>query len=351
VRTVVVTGGAGLLGRRVVTLACADDEVDRVIALDDTLADGADPKVVAERVDFLTDDLDRWFEGADSVVHLAYRVGSSRRRPPRNDEMFHRVLDAAGRAGIDRLVLLSSATVYGAWENNPVPLTEQASLRPNPEFAYALQMARLEQRAADWVADRPERRAAALRSCTALAEDGASWIATSLAAAAGIRPGGEDPPAQFVHLDDLAAAIDVARRHELDGPANVAPDGWIPGDTLRALAGQAPRPRLPAWLAGRVAEWRWQLKLGPIPPGLLQFTMYPWVVSNDRMRAAGWKPRHTNEQAFVASTEAKWWTVLTPKRKQELALVSSGVLGAGVIGGALAVLRNVLRRRRRAGSG
>jgi nucleoside-diphosphate-sugar epimerase len=345
-KTVVVTGGSGLLGRRVVALVCADDEVDRVVALDGDLADGADPKVVAERVDFLADDLDRWFEGAQTVVHLAYRIGLSRRRPPRNDEVFHRVLDAADRAGVEQLVLLSSATVYGAWVNNPVPLTEETPLRPNPEFTYARQMAGLEQRAADWVADRPERRAAALRPCTALAEDGASWIATSLAAAAGIRPGGEDPPVQFVHLDDLASAIDIARRRQLDGPANVAPDGWIPGDTLRALAGQAPRPRLPAWLAGRIAEWRWQLKLGPIPPGLLEFTMYPWVVSNDRMRAAGWKPRHTNEQAFVSSTEAKWWTVLTPKRKQELTLAGSGLLGAGVIGGAALVVRTVLRRRR-----
>jgi nucleoside-diphosphate-sugar epimerase len=346
VRTVVVTGGAGLLGRRVVALTCADDEIDRVVALDDGLAEGADPKVVAERVDFLADDLDRWFAGAESVVHLAYHVGSSRRRPPRNDEVFQRVLDAAGRAGIERLVLLSSATVYGAWVNNPVPLTEQAALRPNPEFAYGRQMARLEQRAADWVADGPGRRVAALRSCTALAEDGASWVASSLAAAAGIRPGREDPPAQFVHLDDLAAAVDVARRAQLDGPANVAPDGWIPGPTLRALAGQAPRPRLPAWLARRVAEWRWHLKLGPIPPGLLQFTMYPWVVSNDRMRAAGWKPRHTNEQAFVASTDAKWWTVLTPKRKQELTLVVSGVLGAGVITAVVVLIRKILRSRR-----
>jgi hypothetical protein len=59
----------------------------------------------AEPVDF-TDDLDRWFEDAQSVVFGESR-GSSRRRPPRNDEMFHRVLDAADRAGVDQLVLLS----------------------------------------------------------------------------------------------------------------------------------------------------------------------------------------------------------------------------------------------------
>ena len=34
----------------------------------------------------------------------------------------------------------SSAMVYGAWENNPVPLTEDALLRPDVEFAFARQL-------------------------------------------------------------------------------------------------------------------------------------------------------------------------------------------------------------------
>jgi hypothetical protein len=50
------------------------------------------------------------------------------------------------------------------------------------------------------------------------------------------------------------------------------------------------------------------------------------------LRAEGWEPTVTNEQAFVEGTDAKWWTMLTPKRRQELAL------GAMIIGSIATVI-------------
>ena len=47
--------------------------------------------------------------------------------------------------GATHLVLVSSAMVYGAWANNPVPMTEDAVLRPDVEFVYARQLATVEQ--------------------------------------------------------------------------------------------------------------------------------------------------------------------------------------------------------------
>jgi nucleoside-diphosphate-sugar epimerase len=47
------------------------------------------------------------------------------------------VLDAASAAGVTHVVVLSTAMVYGAWGNNPVPLTEDAPLRPDPSLVYA----------------------------------------------------------------------------------------------------------------------------------------------------------------------------------------------------------------------
>ena len=35
---------------------------------------------------------------------------------------------------LHHVVLVSSAMVYGAWANNPVPLTEDAALRPDVDF-------------------------------------------------------------------------------------------------------------------------------------------------------------------------------------------------------------------------
>ena len=57
-----------------------------------------------------------------------------------------------------------------------------------------------------------------------------------MAAATGIRTLEDEPARQFVHLDDLAAAVDVVRRGRLDGPCNVAPDGWIHPLIREALA-------------------------------------------------------------------------------------------------------------------
>ena len=62
---------------------------------------------------------------------------------------------------------------------------------------------------------------------------------------------------------------------------------------------------------------------------------HPWIVANDKLRAEGWAPTVTNEQAYVEGTEAKWWTMVTPKRRQEIAL--------GAMIGAIACRRD--RRR------
>ena len=58
---------------------------------------------------------------------------------------------------------LSSATVYGAWPDNQIPLTEDSPLRPNPEFAYAVGKAEAERALAEWAEDHPETKVAVLR--------------------------------------------------------------------------------------------------------------------------------------------------------------------------------------------
>ena len=83
-------------------------------------------------------------------------------------------------------------------------------------------------------------------------------------------------------------------------------------------------------------------EIHPTPPELLPYTVHPWVIANDRLRAEGWEPQSSNEEAFVASHRAGPWTTLSPRRRQELAL---GVSGAALIGGVAGVV-TVLRRRR-----
>ena len=254
------------------------------------------------------------------------------------------LLAVASEHGVHHVVLLSSAMVYGAWPNNPIPITEDAALRPDFGFAFARQLATVEQMVDDWREAVPGRTTCVLRPVPAMAADGTSSLVRALAAGMGGRLGEDDVPAQFLHLDDLASAVELVVERSLDGVYNVAPDGHVPGSRVRSLWGMAPRLRLPDRVAEVVADLRWRFQRGPIPPGLRPYVRSPWLVSNGRLRAEGWVPTVTNEQAFVEGTDAKWWTMLTPKRRQELAL---GAMIISVVVGAIS-LGVWLRRRLRA---
>lgn len=245
---------------------------------------------------------------------------------------------------VRHVVLVSSAMVYGAWANNPVPITEDALLRPDVEFPFARQLGAAEQLVDDWRLEQAGRTVTVLRPAVAMAADGTSRLASALAAGMGQRAGEADPPAQFLHLDDLATAVLLAIEERLDGVFNVAPDGWIPGERVRALAGAVPRVKLPDRVNEVVTNLRWRFQRGPIPPGLRSYTRWPWLVANDRLKAAGWRPSVTNEQAYVEGTEAKWWTMVSPKRRQELSL---GGLGAGILTATVLIVRAVRRARAR----
>ena len=256
------------------------------------------------------------------------------------------MLDDARVVGASHLVVLTSAMVYGALANNPVPLTEEAVLRPDPTFVYARQLAAAEAEVEQWRTERPGRSATVLRPAIPVAETGTSSLASALTAGFGLVWGEADPDAQFVHHDDVASAVVLAVERGLDGVYNVAPDGSIPGERVRALSGRSLRIPLPGRIADVVAALRWRFQRGPIPPGLLRYTRATWVVANDKLRAEGWAPTVTNEQAFVEGTEAKWWTTVTPKRRQELALGTMvAVLAAGGITAAVLIRRWWLRTR------
>jgi nucleoside-diphosphate-sugar epimerase len=359
VSTVVVTGAQGSVGRRVVALLEADPDVERIVGVDVVApppapvggTGGPDGRVVHHVADLASDDLQQAVvdERPDVIVHLAFswdealdEDGAARA----NVEAARRLLDAAAKAGARQVIGVSSATVYGAWSSNPVPLTEDAPLRPDPGFGFAVQHAEVERLLAEWADAHPSTEVAVLRPTVAVAEEGNTFLARSLAAAAGLRIADPDPPVQFVHLDDVGAAVDLVRRHGLHGVFNVAPDGWVPGDTARALAGATARPRLPASIATRLARWGWTLRVGPVPPGLLAYTAQPWVIANDRLKAAGWVPSSTNEEAFVAGHPGSRWSTVSPQRRQELALGATAVLGLGLLGGVLAGVRALVRRRR-----
>jgi nucleoside-diphosphate-sugar epimerase len=335
---VVVTGAASELGQRVLAGFAARDEVDEAVGLDVRTAPGVTP------VDLVTADLAPHLAGADTVVHLASVFGPELDGPEVDGAldvvMARRLLAAADAAGVRRVIVLSSATVYGPWANNPVPLTEDAPLRPHPDLVFAVQKAEIERLAADWAEDHPDAVVSVLRPAPVVGDGHGGWLAKALDAASGV-PTADDTAAQYLHVDDLASAVLAVWDAGLPGAVNVAATGWLTPTQRRELD-PVPRLRLPEPLALKVAGWRWRLRLAPVPPGILAYARHPWVVANDRLVATGWTETSSNEEAYVAGHEASAIESISPQRRQELAL---GVAG-GAVAAAVAATVAVVRRRR-----
>ena len=340
---VVITGVETTLGRRVARLAAGEDGAD-VVGLARATVAGLPARVSVYRVDPASDDVKPHLEHADAVVHLATSAPAGPTAPTDDVAVARRVLDAAGDMGVAHVVVLSSAVVYGAWADNPVPLTEDATLRPNPGFAFAAERAEIERLTAEWRDAHPGATATVLRPARVAAADHRDWLVRALRPGPAVPDETDEPPVQFVDLDDVAAACDLARRSRLDGAYNVAPEGSIPADEVRSLIGAPVKVPLPGRVASRLTRWRFRWGLGPTPPELLAYTVYPWVVAADRLRAQGWSATVSNEEACVEAHEAGPWATLSPRRRQEITLSVAGAGIAAAVVGAVLAARRWLRR-------
>jgi nucleoside-diphosphate-sugar epimerase len=344
---IAVTGASGLVGQRLLPRLAEQEHVTRLIGLD-----VRDPlrrvrNLEFHRVDIGGAELKPLLDAADVLVHLATVVDpipDETLMARVNVEGTRRVLEAAAAVGVRKVIRVSSAAVYGAWPNNPVPLTEDATLRPNPGFAFAAERAEIERLGAEWRDAHPGTVIGVLRPVRTAGTEPRDWLVPALRPGPAVPEHADDPPVQFVHVDDVAAAVDLARRERLDGAFNVAPDGSIPGDQVRSLMGAPPKVPLPERVAGRLVRWGFRWGLGTTPPELVPYTLHPWVVANDRLRLHGWAASVTNEEACVETFDTGMWSALSPRRRQEIAL---GVVGAGIAGvaaGGALLARRWLRR-------
>jgi UDP-glucose 4-epimerase len=304
---VAVTGVSGFLGQRLLPLLDASPAVARVVGLDVRDPARRARKLTYHRADVVNSDLTPFLQGVDTIVHLAAIMG-----PTLDDALItrvncdgtRRVVEAAARAGVGRIVRVSSAAVYGAWENNPVPITEDAPLRPNPGYLPAILDAECERILSEWVDARAGRTATQLRVAPVVGPGNQSVFAAAATGRPPVALRHPNAPVQVVHVDDVARALLMAVERPLAGAFNVAADSWLAPEEAIALLPRRHLPGLPYEAAERVLELLWRSGLGDAPPGVVPYLAQPWVVANDRMKDAGWTPQHTNEEAILLASPA-----------------------------------------------
>ena len=351
---VVVTGADGPIGHRVVSSLLLAPDVAEVVAVGRRLRDGAwepitrvvDARLTMARMGLDDPALVPRIESATTVMLLGPRGGLD------IDGTGGAELDLAGTrtllgalgaaTHLRSLLVLSSSLVYGARRDNPVPLTEDARVRPNASIPASMERASLERLCSEWAGERGIS-CTLMRPSVVVGPDNGQWLARSPWSTAGLQVSDRTGPVQFLHVDDLVSAIELLRTDGPDGAINLAPDGWLTASQVSALKGPAPRVRLSRSLAVLVAGVGARLGLAPGDPSMLVASSAPWVVANDRMRALGWEPAFTNEEAYVDSDRGGLWARLTPRHRQELALGGAAFGAVAVVGAVVAVIRRRFR--------
>ena len=302
-RAIAVTGASGYIGARLIRRLLETKGIEHVTGVDVRSA-----AVKHERYNHIQQDiadpLGAAFAGAEAVVHLAFVLRQLRDRAEGrriNVGGAESVLRACADAGVRRVVLMSSATVYGPHPDNPAALTEDAPLRPTRGFAYAEDKAACEARFRAFAAQHPDACVSILRGCIVMGPNAANFITSALDKPLLIGVCGADPPMQFVHENDLAETLLRFATEPHPGVYNVAGSGTVRWSEIAALAGKR-LVRLPAPFAYGLTEGAWRARVQSDAPAVgLDFVRWPWTVSTERLTAeTGYAFRHTSREALAA---------------------------------------------------
>lgn len=262
----------------------------------------AGPRVIHTRADLRDPAARQALSGVDVLFHLGFQLWLDE-----GGEAAMADVNLAGTANVlaggpRRVILLSSAAVYGAWPDNACPLPESAAPRPNPECAYAGQKLAVEQMCAQ-AAPTVSLRVAAVLGRDAddrvrRAVRGYRWAVPAVA--------GVTQAVQFIHQDDVVDACLAAWRKLTDGAStpsevlNVAPRDWLDAAGIAGVTGGRVL-RLPR--AALLGASRAAYRLGVTPFGPDRSVLLGGPLALDPGAAASrlaWQAKHSSAETLAS---------------------------------------------------
>jgi nucleoside-diphosphate-sugar epimerase len=239
--------------------------------------------------------------GVDVLWHLGFALW----RGASSSEVNRSGLDHVLAARPGRLVLASSAAVYGAWPDNPLPLPEDSPARPNPECRYAVDKWGNERRVLDSGVPAIVLRIGAVLGSHAdrRIQRAARGYRLAVPAVRGVQQA-----LQFLDEDEVAAAILEAGRCPMVGVVNVAPADWLSAVDVARLTGGRVVPMPRSLLLG-LSEAAYRLRL--LPFGSDRSVLVNGPLALDHRRALAW----LGWQASLSSAGVLRASVSGPRRQ------------------------------------
>ena len=267
-----------------------------VVGLDRRPLRGAPIDVEMHRIDIRRKRCQEIFRKGnfDAVVHL--NVVHDPRASNSEQHSFNiqgttRVMEYCQRHGIAKLILLSSANVYGPRADNAQFLTEDAPLMADEGFHQIRTLIGVDMLGQSFFWKNPDVETVILRPVHIL---GAVRNAPSNYLRLDHPPvlAGFDPMIQVVHEDDVALGIELALQPGTQGIFNLPGCAPVPLTRLLSMA-KGKIVRFPHFLALPVMEKLFKLRLTNFPPPEIDHLRYVCMVDGGRARdILGYTPRH-----------------------------------------------------------
>ena len=298
---VVVTGISGNLGREVAKQLHMRQE--RIIGLDRRPFPGKPKDLEHYQLDLRKKKAEDVFRRNEvrAVIHMGIMHD-----PRMSQEEHHsfnvvgttRILDYCAKHGVKKVVVLSSATVYGPSPDNSNFLTEDAPLMAASRFPGMRDLIEVDMLANSFFWRRPDIETVILRPVHivgALIKNAPSnylrlerpWVMA-----------GFDPMVQLISVEDVASALIEALRPGLKGVYNAVGPGEVPLSTVLRELGRVALP-VPHPLARSLLNLLFRYRIASFPPPELDYLQFLCAVDGSRWsRETGWKPRHSMRETI-----------------------------------------------------
>ena len=307
-KIVAVTGASGYVGTKLLERLEKEPGVRKMVAFD------VNPlplpvhnisfyrKNVSESIE---DELNE--QGATTLVHLAFNAhrGVNRREVTavhdENVETLRSVMASCVNSRITHLIYLSSHSVYGAHSDNPVPIPDDAPMRPTADYPYAYDKQQCEMVLQEFAQAQSDIKITTLRSCIVLGSGADNLTTQSFFRSWMIGVMDYNPPIQFVYDDDLARVMSIIIQQEIPGTFNVAGDGVVHYREMAKII-KSKLISLAPFMAYPLVKLCWGLRLQREASAAgLDEVRWPILMSTGKLhKATGYRFWHTALESLTA---------------------------------------------------
>jgi len=297
---VAITGVAGYFGRKIMEHLERNDEVEKVVGISRRKYEHSFTKLDYHRMDVRSDKLEELFakNEVDAVVHLAFILNPIHNKKEMRSidiEGAKNVLEASKHAGVKKIIMTSSTTVYGTWPDSPV-YTEESPVRPHPTYYYSKHKVEIEKMCNAFNNDIA---LTIFRPCLVLGPTTEQFYSKLLHWPILPLVGGSNPEMQFVHEDDIGRAYEFFLMNDHEGIFNIVGEGTITWKEVIETAGKR-AVKMPDSVVYPLLKALWGLHLVGIPPEILDFVKYRWVASGEKAKKVGFAPQYTSKEALLS---------------------------------------------------